>query len=223
MDPSRVGAVVLAAGLGRRFRAQDPAAGNKLLLDLGGKPMLQHVLDTLAGVPLGATVVVLGRDAEAVETAIDWRGERRARNPAPEEGLAGSVRVGLAALSEGPPEDLLAALVVLGDQPLLSASVVRTLVGLAGGDRDQLIFVPRYRAGGGANPVLLRREAWPLAAEIGGDRGFGPLIESRPELVYRVAFAGSMGDVDTPADLVCAARALRRFPAAPRRPTRPGR
>ncbi len=223
MDPSRVGAVVLAAGQGRRFRTQDPTAGNKLLVDLNGKPMLQHVLDTLAGVQLGATIVVLGRDAESVEMAIDWRAERRALNAAPEEGLAGSVAVGLAALAEGPPEDLLAALLVLGDQPLLRASVVRKLVALAGADRDELIFVPRYRAGGGANPVLLRREAWPLAAEIGGDRGFGPLIDSRPELVYRVAFPGSMGDVDTPADLVRAARALATPPAARRRPSRPGR
>ena len=60
--PSKVSAIVLAAGAGRRF------GGAKLLATLDGRPILQHVLDTIAGADLGDVIVVLGADADAVET-----------------------------------------------------------------------------------------------------------------------------------------------------------
>ena len=63
------------------------------------------------------------------------------------------------------------------------------------------IVVPRYRGGGGANPALLLRAAWPLAARLEGDRGFGPLIKQNPELVVEVDLPGDNADVDTRADL----------------------
>ncbi len=54
----RVTAIVLAAGAGSRF------GGGKLLASLGGVPILQHVLDTLAAAGLEDVVVVLGRDRD---------------------------------------------------------------------------------------------------------------------------------------------------------------
>ena len=78
--PRRIVAVVLAAGAGSRF------GGGKLLASLEGRPVLQHVLDRLAEAGVGDVIVVLGDDAEAVEEAIDWRRERRVRNPEPESG-----------------------------------------------------------------------------------------------------------------------------------------
>ena len=80
MNEGTVG-LVLAAGAGSRF------GGGKLLAPIGGRPVLQHVLDALATAGVGEVVVVLGRDAEAVEAAIAWRGERRVVNPEPERGL----------------------------------------------------------------------------------------------------------------------------------------
>ena len=70
-----VTAVVLAAGAGSRF------GGGKLLAPLEGRPVLQHVLDTLAAAGLASVVVVLGEDAAAMETALHWRTERRVLNP----------------------------------------------------------------------------------------------------------------------------------------------
>ena len=87
-------AVVLAAGAGSRF------GGGKLLARLDGRPVLQHVLDRVADAGLTDVVVVLGDDTAAVEAAIDWRSERRVRNPAPEQGLSSSVRVGMAAVAD---------------------------------------------------------------------------------------------------------------------------
>jgi CTP:molybdopterin cytidylyltransferase MocA len=59
----------------------------------------------------------------------------------------------------------------------------------------------RWAADGAPNPVLVRRSAWALAAGLEGDRGLGPLLAERPDLVAVVAFDGHLPDVDTPADL----------------------
>jgi molybdenum cofactor cytidylyltransferase len=186
----RVAALILAAGAGSRF------GGGKLLATLAGRPLLQHVLDRVAEVGVGEVVVVLGADAEAVETAIDWRGERRVRNPDPERGLASSLLVGMAALDPGVD----GALILLGDQPLVTAETIRALTD-APLEPDRPIVVPVYADDGGRNPVLLRRGAFDLAREAEGDRGLGPVLATHSDLVLEVPVAGSNPDVDTPADL----------------------
>jgi len=79
VDGRTVG-LVLAAGAGSRF------GGGKVLASIGGRPVLQHVLDALAAAGIDEVIVVLGRDAAAVEAAIAWRGESRVLNEAPERG-----------------------------------------------------------------------------------------------------------------------------------------
>ncbi len=189
--PERVVAIVLAAGAGSRF------GGHKLLATIEGRPILQHVLDRIVDTGIGETVVVLGEDAEAVEMAIDWRSERRVRNPDPGRGLSSSLQVGIEALDEG----VGAALVVLGDQPRLSIQVISALLAVPR-TADLPIVVPAYTGDGGRNPVLLGRAAFGLAASATGDRGLGPLLASHPELIHEVTVAGDNPDVDTRADLV---------------------
>lgn len=189
----RTTALVLAAGAGSRF------GGGKLRAPLAGRPVLQHVLDAVARAAVDDVVVVLGDDAEAVEAAIAWRAERRVRNSRPQDGLANSLRIGLDAAAEAlPPAD--AVIVVLGDQPALDPAVVRALVAAAAAT-DRPIVRPRYPHDDAPNPVLVRRPAWALAAGLEGDRGLGPLLASRPELVTEVPVSGANPDLDTPGDL----------------------
>jgi CTP:molybdopterin cytidylyltransferase MocA/SAM-dependent methyltransferase len=188
--------LVLAAGAGSRF------GGGKLLAPIGGRPVLQHVLDALATAGVGQVVVVLGRDADAVEGTIEWRDERRVINPEPERGLASSLQVGLTAV--GP--DAGAVLVALGDQPLVSPAVIRALIE-APDDPARPIAVPAYGDDQGRNPVLVRHAAFPQIAEAAGDRGLGPVLAAHPDLVTEIAVAGSNPDVDTRVDLVGAIEA----------------
>jgi molybdenum cofactor cytidylyltransferase len=182
--------LVLAAGAGSRF------GGGKLLATIAGRPVLQHVLDALAAAGVGEVVVVLGRDAAAIETAIAWRDERRVVNPDPERGLASSLQVGFEAI--GPPAG--AVLVALGAQPLVSADVVRSLLE-APVVSGRPIVVPAYADEHGRNPVLIRPGAFGLVAEAAGDRGLGPVLAAHPDLVNEFAVAGANPDVDTRADL----------------------
>lgn len=181
--------LVLAAGAGSRF------GGGKLLATIAGRPILQHVLDALAEAGVGETIVVLGHDADEIEAAIDWGNARRVVNPEPERGLSSSLHVGFAAIDA----EAGAVLVALGDQPLVSTSVIRALLD-APEKRGRPIVVPVYPDGHGRNPVHLRRPAFGLVGEASGDRGLGPVIEAHPELVSEITVEGANPDIDTQAD-----------------------
>lgn len=188
----RITALVLAAGAATRFGSP------KQLAPLDGRPLLQHPLDALAAAGIDDVVVVLGAEAAAIEAAIEWRSERRRINERHRDGLASSLRVGLDVAAEDPAAD--AVLVVLGDQPSVRPEVLRAVIDAAG-ETDRPIVRPRYTADGAPNPVLVRREAWALAAGLDGDRGLGPLIARHPDLVHELRVEGAIPDVDTPADL----------------------
>jgi molybdenum cofactor cytidylyltransferase len=188
-----VRAIVLAAGASRRF------GSDKLLAELAGRPILQHVLDRLADAGLDDPLVVVRPDHAALRAALEWRQAERVPNPRPADGLASSLAVGWrAAMAARQPTD--AVLVVLGDQPRLSPALCRRIVGLPL-DPSRPLVAPRYAGGGGPNPVRIERSAEPLVLAATGDRGLGPLIEARPDLVRRLDAAGMNPDVDRPADL----------------------
>ncbi len=187
------GGLVLAAGSSSRFGSP------KALAELDGRPLLQHVLDAAAAAHLQPVIVVLGESAPAIEQRIRWRTERRIRNADPARGLSSSLRDGLADLAATAPR--VDAVVLLGDQPRTSPAVIRALIEAADLS-DRPIVAPRYAAGGGSNPVFIRRDAFRIAREAESDRGLGPILIARPDLVTWIDVEGSNPDVDTRADLL---------------------
>ena len=186
-----VAAIVLAAGRASRF------GGDKVLARLEGRPLLQHVLDAVADASVREVVVVHGPDgADRLADAIKWRDERCVENPRPDDGLASSVKVGLAAVSD----DAGSALILLADQPRVRSIVIRRLVEAWRAGAGPIV-APRYSRDGAPNPVLVDRTAWPLAFALDGDRGLGPVLREHPVLVRWLDVAGDNPDVDTAADL----------------------
>jgi len=183
-------ALVLAAGAGKRF------GGQKLLAGLDGTPILQYVLNLAEAAMLDPVVVVLGRDAEAIVTRLWWRDEIRLVNPAPENGISSSVRMGIASLLVSNAQR---AIVLLGDQPRLSTAQLGVILA-APTDESRPIVVPRY-SGAPGNPVLLDRAAWTLAERLQGDSGMAQLFAANPELLRYVDVPGANPDIDTVADL----------------------
>jgi len=196
--PKNPRAIVLAAGAGRRF------GGRKLVAPLLGRPVIQHVLDALRAAGIADGVVVVGHGAADIEAAVSWAGERIVTNPDPDRGLSSSLRIGLGAL--GPEID--AAIVLLGDQPLVDPAVIRALLAEPLDDARPIV-VPRYPTDGAPNPVRVERVAWAMAETLTGERGFGSVIASHPELVRHLDVAGDNPDIDTPADLAVLAWAAR--------------
>jgi molybdenum cofactor cytidylyltransferase len=190
----RVGAVVLAAGAASRF------GGGKLSAELQGRPILRHVLDAAVEAGLDPIVVVGPPDDRLA--SLDLAHATVVVNPRPAEGLSSSVRLGLRALAPDatlPP--LQAAVILPGDQPRVRPAVIRALIDEAARSPDTPFVAARHERDRAPNPVLARREVWRLADELAGDRGFGPLLASRPELVRWLEVAGDNPDVDTHEDL----------------------
>src|SRR5215204_7299953 len=115
---SEVSAIVLAAGAGSRF------GGGKLLAPFGGRALIEATLLGLRGAPVNETIVVVGNDVEGLRGLRESYGVRIAENPDWAEGMATSVKKGLAACSP----DASGAVVVLGDQPLVGAKAIERLV-----------------------------------------------------------------------------------------------
>ena len=192
---------MVAAGLGSRF------GGAKLMAKWRNRELLGHVLLKLgsaraAGLVAG-TVVVHREEDEAVRTlATEYRCMPVAVTmPDPE--LSVSLRTGLDALhGRGSRFDREAALICLGDQPLLRYDVIRALIETW--DRNGTPIVrPTYRdePDQPGHPILIDRSLWPLASELRGDSGFGMLFDVRRMAVRTISVAGSNPDVDTPEDL----------------------
>jgi molybdenum cofactor cytidylyltransferase len=190
-----VAGVILAAGAGRRF------GGGKLTTPLRGRPLVAYALDVAgraraAGLLTDLQVVVAPGD-EAVAALARNVGAAAVVNETPERGLSSSLRCGLAALG-----DAGAAIVLLGDQPLVRLDVLAVLVA-AWHERLGILIRPRYAEGAGepGHPVLLDRSVWPLADRLEGDAGLGTLLPTGAAGVALIDVAGRNPDVDTPADL----------------------
>lgn len=111
-------AVVLAAGQGTRMRSRLP----KVLHRLAGRPMLEHVLASLAEAGIEQQVVVVGHDADQVEAALGGRAMTVRQEP--QKGTADAVRIGLEQLDPGTQQ----VVVAMGDAPLVPAAVFAELL-----------------------------------------------------------------------------------------------
>lgn len=182
----RFSAVVLAAGLSRRMVGTE-----KLLLDVGGKPMIRATVDNLLAAGPVETVVVTGHAAPEVEAALAGLPVRRVRNPAYAEGQRTSVIAGFGALVA--PAD--AVMVVLGDQPLVRAADFAALAAAFAALDGPSILVPHYRGRRG-NPVVFGARHIPAIAAGEVAVGSGRLIETHGDDVARVEFASDVYVVD---------------------------
>ena len=193
----KVAAVVLAAGAGTRF------GGSKLLAELDGWAIVGHVVDAARTAGLEPIVVVVPPTGEL--DGLDLGGVHRVTNETPQEGLSSSVRIGLRELDGN--QEVGAAVILPGDQPRVRPEVIRQLIDAAVTTPAPLLIAPLYDDDAAPNPILARRAAWRLADELVGDRGFGPLLADRPDLVQRVRVAGANPDIDTREDLARLAEA----------------
>ena len=125
-------------------------------------------------------------------------------NPDFAEGLSTSLRVGLAGL----PEDIDAAIVLLGDMPAIDAATVDRLIDAFDPAAGALIVVPTSEGKRG-NPVLWSSRFFADLAAVQGDTGGRHLIGANPDAVAEVEIGRAVTlDIDTPEELAAAGGAL---------------
>lgn len=183
----RFGAVILAAGLSTRM------AENKLLLPLGNKKVVDHVIEAVKGSKIQECVLVTGRDSQLLTSIADDHGISRVYNEAYAQGQSTSVIAGLKALEKGCD----GVFFILGDQPLITSQVLDDMM-VSFESSDASILVPMSENGKGS-PVLFGKEWFPQLLEITGDKGGRQIIRSNQEAVayYQVDDQAFFLDVDT--------------------------
>lgn len=207
-----IAALVLAAGAARRFGEQ------KLLAPLAGRPVVRWVAERAVEAGIGEVVVVLGQEEERVRAALAGLPLRFIANPDHARGMSTSLAAGVAAL----PPATRAAVVLLGDQPTISADAVRAVAD-AWRRTGSPIVLPVY-AGTPGHPVLFAAAVFPELLAVRGDRGGREVVNREPARVHRLDLPlPAPPDIDTPADLRAVERALARGVHAPSSPpTEPG-
>jgi molybdenum cofactor cytidylyltransferase len=192
-----VGAIVLAAGAASRM------GRNKLLLEVGGRSLVQHVIEAASEGGCHVINVVVADDL--VRGAVG-DAATSIHNPDARSGQASSLRVGLQSM----PEEMAGALVMLGDQPLVGSRTVDMLLRAWRREGSRPAVAASYGDHGSWRPpVLLDRSLWPDVMALRGDSGARQIFDRRPELLDTVPAAGRPDDVDTPDDY---ARIVHLFP-----------
>ena len=176
-------AIILAAGAGQRM------GGPKALLCLEGETLLSRMVRVAGSVGCQPMIAVIG----------DWDpgsvppGAQLVRNPEAAEGMASSIRRGVAALPEGAE----AVLILVVDQPKVDAALLGGLLQLAAATPDR----PTACAYSGTIgiPAILPRRLCPDLLALQGDRGAKAILQREDSAT--LPFPGGEIDLDSPADL----------------------
>ena len=185
---SDVAAILLAAGRGTRF-GEEP----KLLAPLGGKALVRHVAEAAVRSTADPVIVVTGHRADAVQAELKGLPVKIVHNPLFADGLSTSLKTGFSAL---PPETR-AALILLGDMPLVSASLIDALLAGWHGQGKPAALIPTLDGRRG-NPVLISRALQAAIEELSGDVGAGPVLRGRSDVVeWPTTDHAVVQDIDT--------------------------
>jgi molybdenum cofactor cytidylyltransferase len=190
MRAARIAALVLAAGRSSRM-----GPDNKLLIPLGGKPLVRHVVDAALASACEKVVVVTGHMKDEVAAVLAGTDLTITHNPDFARGLSSSLAAGLAAL----PEDVDGVLVMLGDMPKIERKLIDRMIAAFSPVDGRLIVVP-VANGRRGNPVLWASSFFERMRGLEGDSGAKALIaENEAQLVEIPALDdGPLVDLDTP-------------------------
>lgn len=186
-----IGAVVLAAGMSTRMGQP------KLLMPWGSTTVIDKVVGVLIAAAVNPIIVVVGGSQEDIRSLLAGLPVAIVYNPNFANGeMLESLQTGLKELSD----DVLASLMVLGDQPQILESTVRSVIARYQPDVPRLI-IPSYRYRRG-HPWLIPRNFWLEILDLRPPltlRDF--LNQYSAEIDYlNVDSSSILEDLDTPED-----------------------
>jgi molybdenum cofactor cytidylyltransferase len=196
-ETTRLEAIVLAAGAGRRF------GGRKLLASFEGRPLIAGALDAAFTAPVRR--IWLATNGDPALSAI---AREHARNLGRQddlavivvtdaaEGMGASLRTAVAAL----PNEAAGTFVFLGDMPRIPPGLAQTLAEALAAGFD--LAAPRFEGRRG-HPVLFGRACFPALLALTGDTGARDLLSGAGGRLALIesSDAGVVFDVDRPEDL----------------------
>ena len=168
----------------------------KLLLPFGDTTILGRVVSEIARTPVAGTFVVVRPDAPRVAQALAGLAVETVPNPDPAGDMWSSIRCGWRQV----PAEANAVLIALGDQPTISAELIRGLC--ARFDKVKGLIVVPVHQGRRGHPVLLDAGYREEALASYEDVGLRGLLTAHADKVLQVDWldASVLSDIDTPAD-----------------------
>ena len=182
--------IVLAAGASTRFGSP------KQLVRLNGRPLLHLAVSRAVEVGGQAVTVVLGANAAELAPLLRHTPAAVVVNRDWAEGMGSSVRMGVARV----PATADAVLLMLADQPAVTAEDLRRLVGTW--RRQTRCIVAAHYDGTTGVPAIFPREDFNALAALRGDTGARALLKRGGERLVRVPLQVAAIDIDTPEDLL---------------------
>ena len=188
-----IAAIILAAGQATRFRAADPAAVSKVVALLDGKPLVRHVAEVALASAARPVIVVTGHAHDEVRAALQDLPVQFVHNAEHAQGMATSLRAGLAAA--GACDGLL---VLLADMPRIDAALLDRLI-LAFAQTPAADAAVAIYDGRRGNPVLLCKTLFADVRRLAGDEGARRLLAGEGRRIVEIAGDASVTlDIDTP-------------------------
>jgi molybdenum cofactor cytidylyltransferase len=190
MSANYTAGLILAAGAATRMGRP------KQLLDWDGRPLVRVAAEVALAAQLSPVLAVVGSAQTEVAAGLAGLPLQIVPNPDYVAGQSTSLRTGIAAL----PPEVAAMVVLLGDQPFVTAAIVARLVAEWRASAYPIV-APIY-AGQRGNPVLFAREIFPELLAIQGDRGARAVLAANPARIRPVLFDDPrpLADIDTPDD-----------------------
>ena len=182
-------ACVLAAGTSSRFGA------TKLVQVFRELPLVQHALLAAEGACEGRVSLIVGHDADAVVDASARLANTVVLNAEFEKGMGTSI----SAATMSCRQDADAILIMLADQPLVTAQHLAALIDAWSGS-DNEIVASRYDGANGP-PILFPKNAFERLSELDGETGAKPLLQDGQFDVRSIECPLAGRDVDTRRDL----------------------
>ncbi len=189
-DGNGLFAIVLAAGASTRFGSP------KQLVRIAGRPLLHAAVTRAAEIAGSALVVVLGSGAAELAPLLKHSAGTIVINQEWREGLASSIRAGVAKL----PGSCAGALLMPADQPSVSVEDLKRLAGTW--RRAPLHIAAALYDGAPGLPAIFPRSLFPELARLRGDAGTRALLRRNSDRLVRVAMPSAAIDIDTPEDLL---------------------
>ena len=184
-----IAALVLAAGRSTRM------GSHKLLEVLGDRPLIRHCVDAALASSARPVLVVTGYNEGAIRVILSSSDASFVSNPDFAEGLSSSLKAGVRAL----PSSIDAAIILLGDMPLVTHDLINQMIEFFNASPHALALVPTYQGQWG-NPVLLSRKLFPEIEKLSGDVGARKLLQSHHRDVIEMPVTSDdvLLDLDTP-------------------------
>lgn len=183
-------AIVLAAGAASRF------GGTKQLAELHGVPLVRRACKLASSCCQARSVLVAGHDWRAVADACAPLPGFLIVNDNYTDGIGSSIALAVTAIDHAAR----AVLILLADQPMISAAHLHALIDAWSGG-EQEIVTTSY-AGVNGVPALFARGCFASLAALRGDQGARALLGDPRFNLRTIALEEAAIDIDTVDDLL---------------------